>query len=68
MEDSIYVVALSGLGEVRLYKTETKYLDALLEELECNGLVFMVIDKEKYIKDDMLCLSVYEVYEGEDNE
>jgi len=68
MENNTYVVALSGLGEIRLYKTEDKYLNALLEGLECEGLMFMVIDKEKYIKDDMLCLNVYEVYEGEKNE
>jgi len=59
-----YVVALSGLGEVRLYKTENKYLDDLLEKLECEGLIFMVIDN-KYVKNDTLCLNVYEMYKGE---
>jgi len=59
-----YVVALSGLGEVRLYKTENKYLDNLLEKLECEDLIFMVVDN-KYVKNDTLCLNVYEMYKRE---
>jgi len=61
-----YIVALSGMGDIQLYKTEIEYLDELLEKLECEGKVFMVIDKDKYIKDDMLCLNVFEIYKGEE--
>ena len=60
-----YVVALSGSGDIELIKVKTKYLDDLVEELECEGKIFMVIDNDKYIKDDMLCLNITDIYEGE---
>jgi len=57
-----YVVILSDSGDIELIKVKTKYLDELVEELEFEYKMFMVIDDYKYIKDDMLCLNVTDIY------